>query len=1194
MASFLRNVRFGRRPISHRRRALGLAGLVVLLGLIVGYRYVTRAERVRVFAEAYLRNMTGGIVQIQAARFDLFEGLHLTNVRVATQPDASFNPQHGSYEDRVIFNSQDLYLKLRPFSLITGDLIVPEIVAFEPKLRLLKDPESGARNWEFLSHAQTRPGRPAEKKPTVRLRSAVVDLAWTKPTAGRVAMSMALDVTAEGTTGSLYDIRWRTRTEPIENGRFVLDMSTLHLRTAEGGLPTIPVASVRWAAPVELERWMELLDLRGQVRTDSLSYDPAKGSSAQLTLHNASLAVPANEQDRATPREQRYLSFTGVEGQLVFRGSAVEISLSGRWRGGTCSLKGRISANVATMRSFDDLGFDISIEGRHILLPSLPDERTPAEERFIAQWPKLVDFCEFYSPTGHIDADFSLAKKAGRGEPLEFRGGTMVARGAGAAFIGFPYQLENLNGVVHFLPDGRVWLDTLVGTHGSARVTVDGMLTSATWACGVDLSIEGLGVELDESLHACLSATYRAVWDTFDPKGCVNARVAMHRAPGVEKITKPWDTNVSADLLGISACYEGLPLEMTDVRGRIQITPDEFFVPDVRGRYRGAAWSLAGIVATPPGRPPDASLRVKAAGLPIDDELAGALPPSGGALLATLQPHGEADIDGTVSTGSDSSLEYDLAAHVSLSSVCSEAAGLALTDVDAALHILPRQIEVEHAAGAYESGIVAMEGVVPLTENADPMWLRVLAHHTPLTGSVFAALPQKAQRAWEALRPAGHIDADLRMWKASTDAGSELEAEVEITPRGLAISPADFPLTVSDITGTVRASSHDLQIVDAAGAIGDGRISVDGGVAWNNDDIAGELRVQTAGMSFSDAIRRALPWRARRAWDSTQPTGKFDLLLRRLAFDQAGEGPKRWTFDGRAVLHGVDFGSNGALRGMAGTIDARGTMAGGGTGVGIDGTIDLKRMRFGERAATNVRATVTKRPTDTLLQLADLRADIYGGLLSGFAELQFKPNRMTYGFSAVVRDVSLPAFIDAGRSPDAKPIRAQGMLSGTLFLNGAVGEKQARRGGGTVRIEHAQIAKIPLLLAILGAINLAPPDENAFHEGTAEFTLQEDALMLGPIDLRGTSVSLVGAGKMNTATQQLDLTLLAGPPHRLPRLGLLTELAEGAARELMEVRVQGSLYEPKIEAQPLRSLRQALEAIGQLRQHPRETRLSHE
>jgi hypothetical protein len=61
-------------------------------------------------------------------------------------------------------------------------------------------------------------------------------------------------------------------------------------------------------------------------------------------------------------------------------------------------------------------------------------------------------------------------------------------------------------------------------------------------------------------------------------------------------------------------------------------------------------------------------------------------------------------------------------------------------------------------------------------------------------------------------------------------------------------------------------------------------------------------------------------------------------------------------------------------------------------------------------------------------------------------------------------------------------------------------------------------------------------------------------------------------------TKQLDVRLLAGSPLRL-RLPILTDLLEGASRELMEVRLTGTFQEPTIEPQPLKSLAKALKRI---------------
>ncbi len=104
------------------------------------------------------------------------------------------------------------------------------------------------------------------------------------------------------------------------------------------------------------------------------------------------------------------------------------------------------------------------------------------------------------------------------------------------------------------------------------------------------------------------------------------------------------------------------------------------------------------------------------------------------------------------------------------------------------------------------------------------------------------------------------------------------------------------------------------------------------------------------------------------------------------------------------------------------------------------------------------------------------------------------------------------------------------------------------------------------------------PDENVFHDGRVKFYLSGDTLTFQKIDLQGKAVSLVGGGKMDMRTRAMDVTLLAGSPVRL-RVPLLTEILEGASREIMEIRVTGTLGEPTIRPQPLKSLKAALKTL---------------
>jgi len=1175
---------FQRRPVSRRRRWLGLFGLILVAGAVSGYRYVTGGERVRGFGESFLSEATGGTVHVGSARFDLSDGLHLVDVTVATQPDAGFDAGHSSPQDRVIFSARDLYLRVQPFSLLTGDLIVPEIVALQPRIRLLKDPQTGARNWQYLLRKRKPPRRPRQRSPVIRLRDAEVELAWTRGGDGHRPIRLGLDVSASSTDAepSLYDIQWRTRSDAPERGRFRLDLAGLQLQTAEGGLPTIPMASVRWAAPPHWERWLELLDLKGQVRTDSLSYDPATGSRAQISLEDAGLAVPADEQDRATPRGERYLIFDDVRGRLAFDRNDVDVDLSGRWRGGTCVIRGRIFATLATARSLDDIGFELELTATDVPLPSPPGQRTPAEDRFVCRWPKLRDFCRHLSPAGRVDLAFSLAKEPGPRSGVRFRGGTIVSRGAGAAFVAFPYRVEDVTGRVIFHPDGRVELDHLRGRHGTARIAVDGVLSSPAWTCGAELHIEGTDVELDDSLYACLPPGYRAVWDRFAPNGRVNAAVDLRREPSVTPQARPWRTKVRAELLGLGARYEGLPLPLEDVRGGLEISADGFKLVDTRGTYRDARWALDGFVRTSPDRPADVRLEIHAEGIPVDAETTAALPPGAIRLIEQLRLQGRADVRGSLITGPDGRLDYDLSAHLGPARLCPEAFPFELRGVDAEARITRDHVELYHLLGMHGPATVLVQGGIPLEDGDAPLWLEVAARSLSLDDDLYGVLPSMARRAWDALRPGGRLDASVSLWQSPGE--TRPRTEIVLNPVNASVRPPVFPVPVEALCGRIRVTPEAVRIEELRGRIEPGELSMAGTLDWSEARIAGEISATARGLVLTPSIRRALPWRARRVWDALRPEGAFDLDIHRLIFEHPFGDKTAWQFAGRLGLHDVSLATGSACQ-IRGTVDLAGRARGGGI-VSVDGRFALEQFRFADRLAGPATGRLFKSPDERVLHLDELQGSICEGLAGGFAEVRFDTDRPVYGLSLVFRDVSLPRFLEAGRSNDGKAPTAQGSLSGKLFLRGVLGERSTRQGGGTLRIERAQIMRIPLFLAIIGSLNLAQPEENAFHEGTAEFSLEGQTLTLHAIDLRGSALSLVGAGRMDTATQQLALTLLAGSPRRLPDLGLLTELAEGAARELMEVHVFGPLHEPRIEGRPLRSLARAIQTLRDLRTPP--------
>ena len=66
--------------------------------------------------------------------------------------------------------------------------------------------------------------------------------------------------------------------------------------------------------------------------------------------------------------------------------------------------------------------------------------------------------------------------------------------------------------------------------------------------------------------------------------------------------------------------------------------------------------------------------------------------------------------------------------------------------------------------------------------------------------------------------------------------------------------------------------------------------------------------------------------------------------------------------------------------------------------------------------------------------------------------------------------------------------------------------------------------------------------------------------------------------------------LLVGSPLKLPRIEVLSELVEGVARELLEIRVEGTLEKPQFRAEMVKSVRKALEAVLSARRKPARAR----
>jgi hypothetical protein len=317
----------------------------------------------------------------------------------------------------------------------------------------------------------------------------------------------------------------------------------------------------------------------------------------------------------------------------------------------------------------------------------------------------------------------------------------------------------------------------------------------------------------------------------------------------------------------------------------------------------------------------------------------------------------------------------------------------------------------------------------------------------------------------------------------------------------------------------------------------------------------------------------------RRTWNVLRPTGTFDMNLETLSFRIPRDGKTAWTYDGAATVHDASFDIGFEAKNVDGTLTGKGRLLGGGESISVDAQLDLDRASIDGRELTRVTGRVRRAADYTVLNIDDLTAQLYGGRCAGRAEVDFGEPDTRYGLSVVVRDIALGDFLNAKRKPDQPPVHASGLVNGNLYLAGTAGHHNSRRGKGEIHATRAQLYKLPFLLSILHVINFTIPDENAFHDAVFKFHIGGERLVFDDLRLRGNAMSMVGQGHAHTPTEALDLTLVVGSPHDLPRVPVLTEFIEGAARELMEVRLTGTIKHPNIVAQPLRGVDAALRTL---------------
>jgi hypothetical protein len=638
---------------------------------------------------------------------------------------------------------------------------------------------------------------------------------------------------------------------------------------------------------------------------------------------------------------------------------------------------------------------------------------------------------------------------------------------------------------------------------------------------------------------------------------------------------------VTADLRDAKITFTEYPYPLENVEGRLEIEGDRIQFSGLTGRHGEATARIDGTVAYDASGSPNVDLTIEASRLRLDDTLAAALPPEGRAAFAQFSPDGFVDLTGSVSLHDPSrGVVYDLRTKFYEATLCYRDFPYRIGDASGEISIRPEAITVLNATGRHGNSEVTASGEVRRLEDGYSADLTFDCRQLVLDQDLYEALPQAIKNVWRLLDPAGSVNVKTLFHCVSRNDVIQQRHRTEIEPLDAKVCFKGLPLPLAVSSGRVLVTDDSVEFLGIGGKAASGTARVDGEIDFSPPGTRGTLSVDARDMSFSEELLSSLPPKLRQAVEPMRPSGKFDLRLDLLQFDLPADGKSEWNFAGAMALHDARTEIGFDLQGINGSIAGHGRISDA-AGVSVEANADFAKAVLAAWPLEDLRAKITTEPGSPAIHVQDASAQLYGGEASGFAEINIGDRHVEYQASITARDLELARYLEATR-PQSVPVvpakeAAKGSIFGNLILRGRTGGNGYREGAGEIYLREAQVWKLPVVFAIFQVLNLAP-DENVFHDGWLKYYVSGDTLTFQQIDLQGKAMSFIGGGRMDLRSKQLDVTLLAGSPVRL-RVPLLTDLLQGATREVMQVQVSGTLQRPQITPQPLRSLTTALKTL---------------
>lgn len=1266
------------RPRLSRTRRWGMLLLLLFFSAIIaGYWVLTDSNRVKQMAESYLSAVVGGPVEVGVANLSIFQGLRLENVTVYTSPSRT--------PDSVLFSAKTLWVRYDPRVMVRGKLEATQILAIEPRVQLTENLDT--HKWNFESLVRESKPRPKtegpERPPTLPetlLRSALIEYSQIKDGKFRRQGSMVLEGRLSPDMESdhySFNLQSRGSLEgvgPSLSGSFAAATGQVNAVLQNFDFSR----DIKRMLPAEILNWWDQHELAGRVNIPQLSWRPGKKGEkdvfrVEMNLEGVKLAVHPEEwltrdemrQLTAYRRTARMLKAAGLDtggavkqlnsliepvpirledvyGTFVFNkdGKADGIDVQG--------VRGRLETNGFRINGRiggynPDATFALrvnSLETEYIHIPRAP--------RYLTSLPPDVrELYQHLRPEGDAKLWVELNRTIAGGR-LNFKGAVDVVDG-NFVFDLFPYPLRKATGRITFGPDpvtGRDRCDIQDlrglglpdGPNKDVTVAISGFVAPLDGQPEVLVKVKADEITAEPALTAAYPPEAQDAVKMFDaagngefPKYHGSFSCDVHRPPGRGK---KWDVDVRINLDDANGAFVFFPYPLEHVRGKLRIGLDHVDIVAATMHKGASSLVIDGPITFGHGRPLTPALTITARNVPMDKQLVAALPDEQRQWVEKLGIGGAIDIDGNVFRSdklshpkNESDIGYDLRIAMRDGTAWPVDGTFAVSALAGVMQLTPHQLVLSNVTGRRGASDISGSGTINWAQRPPVIDIRAAAKDLLLDTSLYKLLPESARRGWDAVRPQGTVDAELRYNNLAQPQGgapptqpvavASLEAvqppavmpqprsadpafRLELRPRKLAVTPEAIPYRLHDVTGVVSIDPDKVVLKDLTARHGDASVAITG-TGTLADRTAWDLQLAAENVSADDEFRKALPQALLSVCDALKVNGKlsfgFSKLVYRPGQDEAkatrdpattpaqrkspaqSTRPATSPADGPDVDFAVRILSNGTtmdvgvpLSSVKGVIDLAGTVRSGKLR-DFSGKIDLPSLTMADRPVRNFRGELLKPTEHDALKIGKLQAELAGGEMAGDVYLAYPDEGPSlYSLNLVLHNADVRE-LAADKSQTLK-----GLLDASLAIEGSWSDPASRRGRGDVRVAGKDMYKIPVILGLLQITNLALPISDPFNEGTISYSVDGSRVTFEQIELRSNLMTMEGTGHLDFGTKKVKLTFVTDNPNAI-KVPFLHDLFKGVRDELLQIHVNGTIQDPKITAAPMNTFTTTVDEV---------------